>query len=180
MLKNRTTLLLIVLFVGLLAVVYVVNQAEQQNAPAVSFPTVPPLIFPGVDSRQITHIELENTILKRKIVLDKVPGDWVGKDIDGKPIQVDLAQVTRMIQILATLRYNRVLEASDLKAFGLADGGLFVLRFSVGDTSYTLRVGNPNSAQTYSYIQRGDGGPVVQADLQQVAQLVRLVANPNP
>jgi hypothetical protein len=180
MLNNRTTRLLIVLFVGLLAVAYLVNLVQQNKTVYVPYPTPLPEVFPGIDARQITHIELENPGWKRKIVLDKVPGDWVAKDGDGKPIQVDLGQVTRMIQILPTLRYNRVLESTDLKAFGLADGGLFVLRFSVGNASYTLRVGDPNSAQTYSYIQRGDGGPVLQADMQQVAQLVRLVANPNP
>jgi hypothetical protein len=110
----------------------------------------------------------------------KAPGDWLGADQNGKTLALYLAHVTRMIQILATLRYNRVMEGSDVKAFGLADGGSFVIRFDAGGAAYTLHVGDLNSAQTYSYVQRGDGGPVVQVPARDAAMLVRMVTSPMP
>lgn len=179
----RSTRLLLLVFVGLLAAAFVINIARQ-NTP-VPTPRITPLIevFPGIDATQITRIEVENRPQKRKITLVRTPGQWVATDEKQQTVTVDVAQITRMIQILPTLRYNRVMEGSDLKAFGLADGGLFVVRFSVGDASYTLHVGNLNSDRTYSYVQReasGSSSPVLQVPASQVATLVSIVANPTP
>jgi hypothetical protein len=179
----RSTRLLILIFVGLLAAAFVINIARQ-NTP-VPTPRITPLIevFPGIDATQITRIEVENRPQKRKITLVRTPGQWAVTDEKQQTVTVDVAQITRMIQILPTLRYNRVMEGSDLKAYGLADGGLFVVRFSVGDTSYALHVGDLNSDQTYSYVQReanGSSSPVLQVPASQVATLVSIVANPTP
>ncbi len=179
MIGARTTRVLIVVFVGLLGLVYVFNLARQNTAVRIVYPTPQPELFPGIDQTQITRIELENLVDKRRLTLVKVPGDWLGSDQNGKSVQVDMAQVTRMIQILPTLRYNRVMEGSDVKAFGLADGGYFVVRFDAGGATYTLHVGDVNSAQTYSYVQRGDGGPVLQIPARDAAMLVRMVASPS-
>ncbi len=175
---NRTTRLLIGVFIGLLGLVYLLNLAGQNATARIPYPVIAPELFPGIAQTQITRIEVENRVDKRKISMVRVPGDWLGTDQDGKSVPVDLPQVTRMIQILPSLRYNRVMEGSDVKAFGLADGGLFIVRFEAGGSTYTLHIGDLNSAQTYSYVQRGDSGPVVQVPARDVAMLVRVVANP--
>ena len=176
--NTRTTRILIVIFVALLGVAYLVSVARKASAPTPPPVPVSLYVFPGVEPTQITRIELENQVDKRKLTLVKVPGDWIGTDQNGKTVQVDLAQVTRMIQILPTLRYNRIMEGSDVKAFGLADGGYFIVRFDAGGTSYVLHIGDVNSAQTYSYVQRGDSGPVLQIPARDAAMLVRMVTNP--
>ena len=60
-----------------------------------------------------------------------------------------------MILNLLTLRYNRVMEASDVKTFGIADGESFVVRLDAGK-SYLLCVGGSNSDPSHAYIQRGN------------------------
>ena len=175
---SRTTQVLIVAFVGLLGLAFVFNLARQNAVVRIPYPTARPELFPGIDQTQITRIEIDNLVQNRKLTLVKVPGDWTGTDQTGKNVPVDLAQVTRMIQILPTLRYNRTMEGSDVKAFGLADGGYFIVRFDAGGTSYVLHIGDVNSAQTFSYVQRGDNGPVVQVPARDAAMLVRMVTNP--
>jgi hypothetical protein len=179
----RSTRLLILVFVGLLVAAFAINLARQ-NTP-VPTPRITPLIevFPGIDATQITRIEVENRPQKRKITLVRTPGQWTATDQKQQNVTVDVAQITRMIQILPTLRYNRVMETSDLKAFGLADGGLFVVRFSVGNASHALYVGDINSDRTYSYVQaetNDASSPVLQVPVSQVATLVSIVANPTP
>jgi hypothetical protein len=176
----RSTRLLIVIFVGLLGAAYLLNLARQTSVVPIAYPTPLSEVFPGIEQTQITRMEVENRLDGRKVSMVKAPGDWIGADQNGKTIALDLAQVTRMIQILPTLRYNRVMEGSDVKAFGLADGGSFVIRFDAGGTSYTLHVGDLNSAQTLSYVQRGDSGPVVQVPARDAAILVRMVTSPMP
>jgi uncharacterized protein DUF4340 len=178
MISARTTRWLIVVFVALLGLVYVLNLARQNAVVRIPYPTPQPELFPGIEQTQITRIEVENRVDKRKLTLVKAPGDWIGADQNGKTVPVDLVQVTRMIQILPTLRYNRIMEGSDVKAFGLADGGYFIVRFDAGGTSYVLHVGDVNSAQTYSYVQPGDSGPVLQIPARDAAMLVRMVASP--
>ncbi len=85
-----------------------------------------------------------------------------------------------MLQILSALRYNRILDKSetDLRAFGLADGGWFILRFDAG-ARHMLRVGEVNAARTDSYVQRGEGGSVYLAPYDKVGMLVPLVNCPD-
>jgi uncharacterized protein DUF4340 len=175
---SRTTQVLIVAFVVLVGLAYLFNLAQQNATVRIPYPTALPELYPGIEQTQITRIEIENLVQKRRLTLVKVPGDWIGTDQTGKSVPVDLAQVTRMIQILPTLRYNRIMEGSDVKAFGLADGGYFIVRFDAGGTSYVLHVGDVNSAQTYSYVQPGDSGPVLQIPARDAAMLVRMVASP--
>jgi hypothetical protein len=159
MTSAHTTRLLIGVFLALLGVAALV----QINRPAdVPSPTALPDLFSGIEPTQITRIELENHMTGQKLTLVRVPGDWTGTDEKGQPVPVDLNRVTRIIQILPTLRYNRIMEGSDVKVFGLADGGLFVVRFDARGTTYTLHIGDLNSALTYAYVQRGDDGPIGQ------------------
>jgi hypothetical protein len=174
MMNANTTRLLVVLFLGMLALAYFVNQAQ----PTRPVPTPMPEVFPGVDATEITRIEVENTESKQQYTLVRVPGEWTGTDENGNSVEVDLGQVTRMIQAISTMRYNRVMEGSDVAAFGFKNGGVFVVRFDAGSSSYTLRIGETNSARTHSFVQRGDDPTVLQVPAEQVIELIRMVLRP--
>ncbi len=168
----RTTFLLVLLFAGLLGASLLLNPTRQvaSTPPPTTFPEV----FPGVAQTQITQITLERRSTGRKISMTRVPGDWTASDENGHPVQVDLNQVARMLQILSTLRYNRVMEGSDVQPFGLSDGGLFIVNFDAG-AHHTLHIGDLNSDLTYTYIQRESEVSILQVPAVQVATLIRMV-----
>ena len=171
MIKQRTTLILVVIFVALAAVAYALDVSQRNNTPPDQFPTAQPELFTGVQPTQITRMVLENHATGLQITLVKVPGGWQGTDKNGQPIQVDPGQPPRMLQILSTLRYNRVMEGSDVKAFGLADGGMFSVNFDAG-RSYTLLVGDLNSDSSFAFVQRGVGSAIVQVPAQSIRTLL--------
>ncbi len=178
--NTRTTRILIVIFVALLGVAYLVNVARRNNAPTPLPVPIALYVFPGVEPTLITRIELENHMIERKLTLVKIPGGWKGTGEKSAEVPVDLNQATRIIQILSTLRYNRVMEGSDVKAFGLAEGGLFVVRFDASGRSYTLQIGDLNSAPTYAYARRSDNEPVIQIPAVEAKSLVKPVDSPLP
>jgi len=178
--NTRTTRILIVIFVALLGVAYLVSVARKASAPTPPPVPVSLYVFPGVEPTQITRIEMENHMIKRALTLERIPGGWKGTDDKGADVLVDLNQATRIIQILSSLSYNRVLEGSDVKAFGLADGGLFMVRFIASGKTYTLQIGDLNSALTYAYARRSDSEPVIQIPAIEAKSLVKPVDSPLP
>ena len=173
--NRRTSWLLGIVFVALAALAIAVSVVRQSNTPPPVYATEMPQVFPGVDQTQITRIEIENHLNGKAVTLVKRPGDWEGKDKDGQPVQVNPGQVARMLQILATLRYNRIMEGSDVKAFGLADDGYFIVRFDAGG-SYVLTVGDQNSDHSLVFVQNAANGPVLQVSQPQMAVLLTMVA----
>jgi hypothetical protein len=173
------TKLLLLAFVGLLGVMALVNQARQNAASPLPTRAMVQNVFPDITQTQITRMTVENRQIGKKAILVKVPGDWLGTDEKGSKIQVDLNQVTRMLQILSTLRYNRVMEGSDVQAFGLSDGGLFVVSFEAG-ASYTMHIGDLNSALTFAYVQRDTEKSILQVPAEQVNTLVLMVRDQSP
>ncbi len=79
-----------------------------------------------------------------------------------------------MIQFLPTLRYNRVMEGSDVQAFGLSDGGILIVSFEVG-ARYTLHIGDLNSDLACSHVQREPDVYIPQVPAVPVATLLHLV-----
>lgn len=171
MIRQRTTLILVGVFLALAAVAYVLDSTQRANQPQVQFPTAQPELFDGVEATQITRMELQNHATGRQVTLVKVPGGWQGTDKNGKSIQVDPGQPPRMLQILSSLRYNRIMEGSDVKAFGLADGGMFSVSFDAG-RSYTLLIGDLNSDSSLAFVQRGIGSAIVQVPAQPMFTLL--------
>jgi len=158
----------------MLALAYFVNRAQPPHA----IPTAMPEVFPGINPTDITRIEVENVGNKHKYLLVRAPGEWKGTDENGKDVEVDPGQVTRMIQAISTMRYNRIMEGSDVETFGLNNGGVFMVRFDAGSSSYTLRIGETNSARTHSFVQRGQDPAVLQVPVDQIIELIRLVVEP--
>jgi hypothetical protein len=177
MLNRRTTGLIIVVFVALAGVAYLLDQAQQTLYPPLPTPTDVPLVFPGIAAAQITRLEVEDIKHGLKLTLVKQPGGWQGTNEKGWSVQARPRQIADMIQNLSTLRYNRVMEGSDVQAFGFAGGGFFVVRFDAG-ASYLLRVGDLNSDQSYAYVQRGNDPTVLQVPFTQLYPVLLVIIDP--
>jgi Domain of unknown function (DUF4340) len=173
--KSRSTLLLLGIFIVLVVVAAAVNGTRQNNQNQVQLPITQTEIFPGVEPTQITRIALENHTTGHKVLMVKVPGGWQATDEKGQSVKIDPGQPPRMLQILSSLRYNRVMEGSDVKAFGLADGGIFSVSFDAG-RSYTLLVGDVNSDSSFAFVQPGVGSAVLQVPAQVMASLLAPVS----
>lgn len=172
--RTHNTRLLIVVFVGLLAAAFVITLIRQNSKPMpVLSSGESGYLFPDVQTTQITRIELENTQTGQKLFLEKIPGDWRGTDENGREVQVDLIQLPGLLQIISTLRYNRVMDELDVERFGLAESGLFVVRFEAGQEWHTLYVGEINPAGSNAYLRVAS--KVYLASAQEVAVLVRMV-----
>ncbi len=75
------------------------------------------------------------------------------------------------------------MEGSDVTAFGLANGGRFVVHFDARGSSYTLHIGELNSALMYAFVQLGDNGPIGQipaTDANSLVTMVRAAGSPTP
>ena len=173
MIRGRTTLLLLGIFLVFAVVGYTVSSNKPDDQ--VQYVTAQPEVFPGVEATQITRMEVENHRTGSKITFVKVPGGWQTTDEKGNALLLDPGQAPRMLQILSTLRYNRIMEGSDVKAFGLADGGLFSVSFDSG-RSYTLLIGDLNSDRSYGFVQLGVGSAVLQVPAQSVRTLITPVS----
>jgi hypothetical protein len=169
----RPSRLLFVVFIVLLGTAYFVS-FQQRRESQVTLPTPMPEVFPGIVATQISHIEIENVQDRRKVKLTKVPGDWQATDEKGSPIAVDYRQVSRILDRLPNLRYRRIMEGTDVKTFGLDNGGFFIVRFNAG-RSYTLRVGDLTSDQMLVYVQRDSNPQVLQVPADELYTLIALV-----
>jgi hypothetical protein len=175
---NRAgTRLLAVIFVVMLGAALLLERARQGDAISVAVVTALPEVFPGVRMADITRIEVEAVRVKKRYIFERQLADWKITDQDGKPAQIEIAQVTRMLQVLSTLRYNRSWEGMDVSEFGLENGGYFTVSF-VAKQPYSMRVGEINSAQTGVYIQRGGESTVLLVPREPIINLLLMFSVP--
>lgn len=183
--QRRSTLIVFLIFVGLLGVAVVVSitrrtaeQSAQQTAQSQQTPTAAPepYLFPDVLPTYISRIELQDQGKGKALTLVKIPGDWTGQDGSGAKLKVDLTKMPDLLRILATLRYNRVIESTDLEAFGLSDSGTFAIRFEAGQ-SYTLYIGKTNPDGTLVYARRGDERSILLVPADSAEVLVGMMDN---
>ncbi len=137
-------------------------------------PTVPPdpFVFPEVYAHQITQLEVRFTAVGRTIILNKVPGSWVGREGE-RPFTPDLTKIPDVLRVLAGLRYNRQIDRAEVEEFGLKDGGMVVVQFIANGKPYRLALGGNNPDQTITYIQTSGDGPVLFVSASQAAILSR-------
>lgn len=180
--RNRQTLLLVVFFVVIVLIAFILNQVRRNLEAAVPNPTPSVLyFFAGLEPIDITRIEISNRQAGRKLTLTKVPGGWNGTDASGTAVPVKLTQIPRLLQNLAFLSYNRVMNTSevDVTSIGLANGGQFEVAFTATGATHTLHIGTINSTQTASYVQVDADSTVYLASLREIASLVALVDSPD-
>jgi hypothetical protein len=175
----RTARVLLVILAGLLVLAAIINLMRPGIRPvAPPAPTALPFVFPGVEATAITDIVLEDRRTGLRVTLNRIPGDWLGTDEEGRRFSVDLPEVARLLRVLSTLRYNRTIDGSALEAYGLSEGGWFIVQFQAGD-SYTLHIGDDNPDRSLTYVQRGAEGPVLLVSADAVAVLTRTLADPS-
>ncbi len=174
--QRRTVILLFVVFLVLLGLAVGVlfpRRAALPSAQSASSATPIPYVFPSVLPAQITRMVLEDRRDSAKvatITLIKTAGDWQAFRAENDVFLPDLTKVARLLHSLASLRYNRIIESTTLEAFGLADGGRFVIRFTA-DSAYTLYIGGNNPDQTLAYVQRDGLTAILLVSAEQIAAL---------
>jgi hypothetical protein len=165
--KSRTTQILLAIFVVMVGVV-AWNNNRQPPPPLI---TPLPEVFPSVQATDITKIELFNILNHDHITMIKASGIWNITDADGKPSGIPARQISNILQFLPGLRYNRVMDGSDLRAYGLDMGGFYDVRFTAG-TTHTLYIGDVTSDGTYVYVKRDSDPRVLQVSLNDVYNIV--------
>jgi len=183
----RSSAFIVLVFGGLLLFSLLIDNARRQQVPraTAAADTTPTAVqsgemFPDVQPAAITRIVVADKIGGRTVTLTRVPGDWQAVDNVGKAAPVDLPNVTRMIQILATLRYNRVLEETSVAAYGLAGDGKVSIDFDAGTTTYHLRIGDSTPEGSLAYIQRGSDPAIYLVSNATLGLLVSALAVPTP
>lgn len=179
--KQSGVQILLVIFVGLVVASFVFDRTRDSNNQIPVVVTALPEIFPGIRVNDITRMELEAVKVKRKFIFERQPGDWKVTVQDGtqgsRVVEAPIAEITQMMQVLATLRYTRVMESMDVKAFGLENGGFFTVKFTAGQ-AYTLYIGEFNSAQTGIFVQKDNDARVLLVARDPILKLVQLFGEP--
>ncbi len=184
--RFRATALVALIFGGLLGFAALITLTRQPpprpTNSATSVPITPQTgyIFTDVEPSKITRISVVNHGTARAITYTRVPGDWDVVDSAGKAGAPDLPNVARMIQILATLRYNRTLEESSVVTYGLAGDGKVSIDFDAAGKSYHLRLGEATPYGDTTYVQRGDSPSIYLAQTAVLAILTNALATPPP
>lgn len=178
--NRRMTWLIALVFGGLLALSVLINVARQSQRSAAPPPTIDEgALYPDVQPAAITRIVIRDAATGTKLTLVKVPGEWRASDANGTSRPIDNAQVAKMIQLLATLRYNRTLQEQDVSVYGLAGDGKVSIDFDAG-TSHTLRVGNPTQVGDATYVQRDADRAVYLVPSAAISILNGVLAGPSP
>ncbi len=172
--QQRTLIGLFIVFLALLGAAFVVFPRRAPPVGAQPSPTPIPYVFPRALPAQITRLDLTDRRDAAKpvtITLLKTAGDWQARSAEGETSLPDLTKVARLLNGLASLRYNRIIESTSLEAFGLADGGRYSIRF-VADRTYTLHIGGTSPDQTLAYVQRDGSNAVLFVSAEQIAALI--------
>jgi len=159
--RGRTTVILMLVFGGLLTASVWLN-LSRRDQPLFSITATPNIeLFPQVQPQAITRMTISDSVSGQQVTWTRNGDGWQAVDATGHTVAVNLTNVARMIQILATLRYNRVLEESNVAQFGLTGNGRAIIEFDAGaKTPYRLRIGDQSPYGDLSYVQR-DTDPAI-------------------
>jgi hypothetical protein len=163
----RLTAFLALILGGLLAFAALSSKARDQVIPptADNRTTLPVAqsgeLFPDVQPAAILRVMITDEASGKRLIWTRAPVGWQATDGNGTTVAVDLAAVARSIQILATLRYNRALEESDVTPFGLSGHGKAEIEFDTeGSVPHRIRIGDNTPVDNLTYVQRNDD-PIV-------------------
>jgi hypothetical protein len=186
-LNRRLTVFLAFCFALLLLFLILVNAARREGiraAATAAFTAASPqsgLLFPDVEPISITRITVREPATGRQITVRKVPGDWVATDAQGTPTPVDLPRISQVVQILGTLRYNRVIIDQNLTAYGLVGEGRLNVQFALGAApDHLLRVGELAQVSGQTFVQRDSDSAIYLVSTQTLDLVSGLLAGPPP
>jgi hypothetical protein len=116
---------------------------------------------------------------KQSVTLTRVPGDWRLTDVKGSRSAPDLAQISRVIQILGTLRYNRVIRDQNVAAYGLSGDGKVTIEFDAG-ISHRLKIGDLAQVSGFTFVQRDGDAAVYLVPTETIGVVSGLLAGSDP
>ncbi len=181
--NRRLTITIIAVFGGLLVVSLLLNATRQQqyvNAVNTALPAVSPnagLLYPAVEPSAITKLTLQKA--GQSLTLTRVPGDWRGEDGKGQPVSVNLASIARVIQIVGTLRYTRVIIEPNLAAYGLIGDRAVNLQFEAGQR-HKLSIGDLAQVSGFTYVQRDEDPAIYLVPTQSLEAINSLLSGAPP
>lgn len=191
-LNRRLTLFLAFVLAALLGFSLFVNatrvQVIRDHADQFTLTPVTPqagFLFPSVEPALIAKIVIRDA-KGTQVTFVKVPGDWQATNGLGTPQPTDLANLTRVIQILGTLRYNRVLADSNLSSYGLTGEGNVSIQFETSPManapaiSHRLKIGITAQVSGFTYVMRDQDSAIYLAPTQPLEALTALLASPTP
>jgi len=173
-LNRRLTLSIGIIFIGLLLFWLLVQSIQQQpdkdraatrSALQQTSTAVPQggLIFPSVQPADVTKITVRDSLTGKSVTLLKVPGDWQASNENSTPIPLSsesLANLSRVVQIIGTLPYNRVIiDQSNVAAYGLAGDARLTVQFEAG-TTHRLKIGTIAQVSGFTYLLRDDDSTI--------------------
>lgn len=186
-LNRRLTAFLIFSFALLLAFIAVINAARRSQiiaAATAAYTAASPqsgMLFPDADPISITRIVIRDPASGHTLTLRKIPGDWVAVDEKGAPVSVDLAKITQVVQILGTLRYNRVIIDQNFAAYGLVGDGRLNVQFAIeAAPEHVLRVGALAQVSGQTFVQRDTDSAIYLVSTQTLDYVSGLLAGPPP
>jgi hypothetical protein len=193
-LNRRLTLSIAVIFGGLLLLslsVAATRQQQVQNIAATintrretTTPVVQDgLLFPAVQPTDVTSITVRDGQTGRAITLVKEPGNWRATDEKGAAVALSderLANLSRVVTIIGTLPYNRVIIDQNLSSYGLAGDTGLTIQFEAG-TTHRLKIGTIAQVSGLTYVLRdNDNSTIYLVPTQSLEVLSGLLAGVPP
>ena len=153
MMRQRSFLLLFVIFIGLGAAVALQSANQPQPTP-LPLPTPSPeatipqgtllRIFPDLTVRDIQAIRLENPNTDQQLTLQRdSSGQWTAPDVEG---ELDTEAVTSIARTLVLLPYERsinIVSTTELADYGFGTRGQFLIQIVLAnDEGHGIVIGS--------------------------------------
>lgn len=174
-LQQRSTVIIVIVFVVLAALVYLWEIRGHEEAPREEG-RVPIFSFAVED---VVSLEVRDRVADQRVKLGRTGGElWVMTRPFGA--EADDTRIEGLLSRLSTLQSNRVIEEEeiDLEAFGLTEPALEV-EVGLGDgESQVLLVGKQNPAGYSYYVRREGEEAVYLVGSSTIGDLERLINEP--
>jgi hypothetical protein len=175
-LQQRTTIMVVAVFLVLAALVFVVEMRGGEETAPEEEGRVPIFSFEVEDA---VTLEVADQRSSESVMVRKwAAGTW--RITEPFEAEADATRIEGLLGSLSRMQSTRVVEGEDvnLEAFGLAEP---VLRVEIGLSdggSQALLAGNKNPAGYSSYVQREGGSEVYLVASSVIGDLERLISEP--
>ncbi len=175
-LHQRTTIIVVAVFVVLAALVFVLEMRGGQETAPEEEGRVPVFSFEVEDAvtLEVTDQRSSESVMVRRLA----EGMW--RLTAPLEAEADATRIEGLLGSLSQMQSTRVVEGEDvdLEAFGLAEPALRVEVGLADGGSQVLLVGNKNPAGYSSYVQREGGSEVYLVASSAIGDLERLISEP--
>jgi hypothetical protein len=175
-LHQRTTIIVVAVFVVLAALVFVLESRGGQETAPEEEGKVPVFSF---DVEDAVTLEVTDQTSSETVAVQKSP-EGVWRLTAPFEAEADATRIEGLLGSLSQMKSTRVLEGeeADLEAFGLTEPALRVEVGLADGSSQVLLVGSKNPAGYSSYVQREGGSQVYLVASSVMGDLERLISDP--